>query len=278
MLICQLTNSTLEQMMGYLIRTKNGKLIVIDGGSHGQSKLLSDAIFAWGGQVDYWFLTHEHSDHYASLMELVKNGAPIAIDGIYRSLCRGEAERTLPEAEKKEHLTWLQFERECGIPLYDFKLGQEFWIDGIKIEVLGIDNPEITVNQLNNQSVVLRISEGDFSMLFLGDLGVEGGEKLLKTAGDKLKSTAVQMAHHGQKGVSLDLYDQIGAKYAFWPTPKWLWENNSKYLGGGEPGKGSFETPQNIEKMNRLGAVNITSFDYNTVFDTSSMKITTDAD
>ena len=38
MLICQLTNCTPVQIMGYVIKTKNGKLIVIDGGGYGAGR------------------------------------------------------------------------------------------------------------------------------------------------------------------------------------------------------------------------------------------------
>ena len=35
----------------------------------------------------------------------------------------------------------------------------------------------------------------------------------------------VQMAHHGQAGVSEDVYKVINPKYCMWPTTEWLWEN-----------------------------------------------------
>ena len=271
MLICQLTNCTPVQMMGYVIKTKNGKLIVIDGGGYGQGAPLEKVIKDWGGKVDMWFITHNHSDHYASVMELVRGGADIEIAGFWRNNCTGAAKDALPENEKKELDEWLEFESECNIPMHQMHLGEKFCIDGVGIEVIGVDNPEITVNNPNNQSVVLRLSEGEFSMIFLGDLGVEGGEKLTETAGGKIRATAVQMAHHGQCGVDFDVYEKIGANFAFWPTPKWLWDN-TPYLGG-EPGKGSFKTPETIKWAEKLGMTNITSFDNNTVFDTEKQKI-----
>jgi beta-lactamase superfamily II metal-dependent hydrolase len=75
--------------------------------------------------------------------------------------------------------------------------------------------------------MVLRLATGGASILFLGDLGVEGGDRLLKSelgGGNRLQSEYVQMAHHGQNGVGRNVYEAVHAKYAFWPTPKWLWE------------------------------------------------------
>jgi hypothetical protein len=65
--------------------------------------------------------------------------------------------------------------------------------------------------------------------LFLGDLGVEGGQKLLKRYPTELKSDIVQMAHHGQGGVSKNVYQAIAPRICLWPTPKWLWNNQPEH-------------------------------------------------
>lgn len=272
MLICQLTNCTPVQMMGYVIKTKNGRVIVIDGGGRGQSAPLERAIKKFGGKVDMWFLTHDHNDHYGSLIDILEGGSDIRISGLWRNNCKECVIKNMSPEEKREVLIWTEFEKTVPhIPMHEMTLGETFDVDGVKIEVLGVDNPDITVNNSNNQSVVLKLTEGDFSILFLGDLGVEGGEKLTKTSGDKLKSTAVQAAHHGQAGVSLDLYDKIGAKYVFWPTPKWLWDN-TPYLGG-EPGEGKFKTPETIAHLTKPGVTHITSFYADTYFDTKKEAV-----
>ncbi len=271
MLICQLTNCTHVQMMGYVIKTKNGRVIVIDGGGYEQSEPLEKKILEWGGVVDMWFITHNHSDHFGSIMDILKKKSDIKIKGFWRNNCSENVLKYMSGVEYKEAVEWIEFEKEINVPLHEMSVGETFDVDGVKIEVLGVDNPDITVNNSNNQSVVLKFTENAFSMIFLADLGIEGGEKLLKTAADKVQSTAVQMAHHGQAGVAFDVYDKINAKYAFWPTPKWLWDN-TKYLGG-EPGTGKFKTPETIEHMNKLGVKHITSFDSDTIFDTEKEEI-----
>lgn len=269
MLIYQLTNCTAYQMMGYVIKTDNGKIIAIDGGGFEQSSELYKVLEIVGKEVDMWFLTHTHNDHYGAIVELFREHNDVKVCGIWRNPC--ETARIidlLPPGEKRQLDEWSKCEKELNIPLHKMRVGQEFSVDNVHIEVLAINNPEILVNNHNNQSVVLRLTEGDFSILFLGDLGVEGGEKLIKQAGDALKSTAVQMAHHGQGGVDRAVYELVGARYAFWPTPKWLWDN-TPYLGG-EPGMGHFETPVTAKWMKELGAINVTSFDSTIVFDTKT--------
>lgn len=271
MLIYQLTNCTAYQMMGYVIKTDGGKVIVIDGGGFEQSSELYKVLELVGKNVDMWFLTHTHNDHYGAVVELMKEHNDICAGGLWRSVSTSaQVIEQMTENEKRQLNEWLECEKELNIPLHKLSLNQEFDVDNVHIEVLGIDNPDIFVNNSNNQSVVLKFTEGDFSILFLADLGIEGGEKLVKSAGEKVKSTAVQMAHHGQGGVDKAVYEFIGARYAFWPTPKWLWDN-TPYLGG-EPGKGHFATPETIKWMEDLGTINVTSFDSTIVFDTKNKK------
>ena len=78
------------------------------------------------------------------------------------------------------------------------------------------------------------------------------------------------MAHHGQNGVEEEFYQAIRPEWAFWPTPKWLWDN-TPYLGG-EAGTGPFKTPEVIEWMKKLGTKNITCFDHTVMFDTQTKK------
>ena len=267
MLIYQLTNCTAYQMMGYVIKTDGGKVIVIDGGGFNQSSELYRVLEMVGKNVDMWILTHIHNDHYGAIAELFRNYDDVKVAGLWRNTATSEEViNSLSEGEARQHYEWNEIEKEFDFPLHRFSLNEEFDIDNVHIEVLEIEKPEILVNNHNNQSVVLKFTEGDFTMLFLGDLGVEGGEKLLKTAGDRVKCTAVQMAHHGQGGVDIAVYKKIGATYAFWPTPKWLWDN-TPYLGG-EPGIGPFVTPVTIKWMEELDTINVTSFESTIVFDT----------
>ena len=104
-------------------------------------------------------------------------------------------------------------------------------IDNIEIEILGIKNPEITENSGNEQSMVIKFDTGKTTLLILGDTGIQSSEKLLNTQKDKLKSDIVQMAHHGQAGATKELYEEVKPTTCLWPTPEWLWNNDS---GNGE--------------------------------------------
>lgn len=269
MLIYQLTNITPRQMMGYVIETDGGKIIVIDGGWEEQTEELCRILDIVGKDVDAWFLTHEHIDHFGAIKGIIKNRKDIKIKKFYTNTCSEAVVNAFNEDQLAEHREWMEFADGIGLERGRLEMDQILNVDNITIEVLGIDNPDILVNNSNNQSVVLKFTEGDFTMLFLGDLGVEGGAKLLRNAGERVKCRAVQMAHHGQYGVDREVYEKVDAKYAFWPTPRWLWDN-TEYLGKGEKGSGPFDTPKTIKWMEKLGAINVTSFERTIVFDTKN--------
>ena len=111
------------------------------------------------------------------------------------------------------------------------------------------ENPEITANPINNSSIAFRLWDATKSVLFTGDLGPEGGEKLLNSDQARhLPADYVQMAHHGQKGVSEAFYAAVNPSFCLWPTPKWLWDNDN----GGGPGSGPWKTLEVRAWMDKL--------------------------
>ncbi len=229
----QLPNQTRTQMMSYVIRSDGGKVIVIDGGNAGDAAYLADFLKGQGGTVDAWFITHAHDDHFDALGEILKNPGALKIGAIYSSLpTQAWIDQHGVASEKASFARFQEALAQGKRTVTELSLGQEMEIDGIRIEVLGVKNPEITVNPVNNSSLVLRISDKSKSVLFLADLGVQGGEKLLQSPlADRLPSDYVQMAHHGQNGVNEAFYRRVNPSYCLWPTPDWLWENDK---GGGK--------------------------------------------
>ena len=87
-----------------------------------------------------------------------------------------------------------------------------------------------------------------FTCLLYNCIQKKASEKLLKTQKEKLKSDIVQMAHHGQNGATKELYEQINPTICMWPTPEWLWNNDSGEGKGSGPWK-TLETRQWIEEL-----------------------------
>lgn len=244
--LIQFAPQSSTQMMGYLIKTNNGKIILIDGGTVLDANHLEETIQNNGGKVDYWFLTHAHHDHVGAFTEIVSK-TNIQIENVYVSI------NELAWYEKNEPAR-LEFTKtfldtlnlgKIKDKVKEPKINEKIEIDNIEIEILGIKNPEITENSGNEQSMVFTINTGKTKLLVLGDTGEKSSEKLLKTQKEKLKSDIVQMAHHGQQGATKELYKVVNPKICLWPTPEWLWNND---IGEGI-NSGPWKTFETIEWM-----------------------------
>ena len=246
----QLPNQTHTQMMSYVLRSRSGKLIVIDGGNAGDGKYLAEFLAGLGNVVDAWFISHPHSDHFGALVEILKQPGSLEIKNLYASMpTKAWIDEFTSDSEKASFDRYVEGLAKAERSPEDLLLGRKMEIDGIQIEVLGVKNPEITVNPINNSSVVLRVWDSTKSILFLADLGAEGGDKLLASPlADRIPCDYVQMAHHGQTGVNEAFYRKVGPTYCLWPTPLWLWNNDK----GGGKGTGPWRTLEVRGWMDKL--------------------------
>lgn len=211
----------------YVIRTVNGKVIVMDGGYEAEKDYLRGFIDALGGKVDAWIISHPHDDHIMALVALLDNPKGLKIEKIYHSrfstdaLIDGESESTAQITRK----FYSQLDKATDIVVEDCHPGDEFEIDGVNFKILSEQNPEFAQrNPYNNSSMVVKMWDREKSFIFLGDLGVEGGQKLLDSqyAGD-LECDYLQMAHHGQAGCDKKFYETVKFRACLWPSPTWVY-------------------------------------------------------
>ena len=247
-------------MQSYVIKTANGKLIVIDGGIDGEGKdrapYMPAALRSILGleegeyfEVEAWFLSHAHKDHMYELSKMMRDytaDSNYKINNIYFDFpefgseeypaANGDMEISQIRENMNKYGQVIGAEVKDGSTYYDdlngafinresVAKGLSLEIDGVKIDVLQTWDPADGTSNMNDTSLVLRAWIGEQSVLFLNDLGSIGGRRLLTTYGDGLKSDIVQMAHHGQAGVNKDVYYAIDAEVHLWPTPIWVWNN-----------------------------------------------------
>ena len=224
----QLDAQTHPQMNSYVLQTPNNSIIVIDGGRKEDAAYLKGFLAALGNHVDMWIISHPHLDHICALTEILKTPGGLSIDKIWGALPTAEWISTYEMKHAKDIVEFQEAMLQANKSFHQVQLGEKFEIDNVKMEVLGVTNPEITHNAMNNSSLVFKMNLPQTSLLFLGDLGHEGGEKLLGGEyASKLPSDYVQMAHHGQGGVSEAVYQAINPRVCLWPTPDWLWDNDT---------------------------------------------------
>ncbi len=235
----------------YVFLMNNGKVVVMDGGMPEETMYLRGFLAALGNEVEAWFLSHPHKDHFGALNEILKNPGDISIEKIYHS--------EFPQAyyEKYDtnytpHIAEVYANlRESGIDVINItKPGKIIQIDKTKFKILSVTNEDITTNIVNNNSMVIKVWDQKKSILFLGDLAKEGGDILLNGPyREDLNCDYLQMAHHGQRGVRMDFYRSIEFEACLWSTPLWLWNNDQ----GEGFNTAHFETVETRNLMSELG-------------------------
>lgn len=247
----QLPEQTHSQMNGYILRTGRGRIVVIDGGTTGDAPYLRGFLGALGNHVDWWFISHMHSDHTEAPAAILKDPRGIRVEKLFGSL---PSERWLRTHSLEGDIPPLDdFVQACsvaGTTVTDVLPGSVMELDGVRFEILAGRNEELTMNALNNQSLVMRVTDSRKSVLFTGDLGEEAGDKLLSSVKpSQLQADYIQMTHHGQNGANEKFYRTVSPKACLWPTPKWLWDNDN----GGGKGSGPWTTLETRAWMERLG-------------------------
>lgn len=238
----QVSPDTSSLMNCYVIKTATDKLIVIDGGGVATRDKTSGYLYEYlkklSGknvpEVEAWILSHMHDDHVTEFC-LIGNDEkkPINVNNVYFNF----PEYGFFEVVESGRFAYLykdvesaynnligegEFEK-CGGKTA--REGDVIEIDGVKIEILLTYSETLLPNIINDTSMIFRVAVGDQTILFLGDAHISQGNFLLAKYGDDLKSDMVQMSHHGQGGVSKEVYSAIAPTLCLWPSADWVFDD-----------------------------------------------------
>ena len=155
--------------------------VLIDGGRYGAAlAYLQDQGIS---SLDLVVATHPDADHIGGLDDVISSlGVEEVWDG-------GTVNDTLAyDAYKSSILT-------KGLSMSPVRRGEvQAFANGARLEVLSPS--AISNSDLNNSSLVLRLTYGDFSYLFMGDAETEVESALLMN-GTVLDSDVLKVGHHG---------------------------------------------------------------------------------
>ncbi len=228
----QLTETS-KYMMSFVIVTKNDNVIIIDGGRPADIPLLKQ--YVNGRHISAWILTHPHDDHISGFVdEIEKNGGvDFDIEKIYYNFPPYDElinNHNVPDyeyfsTELNEMLPAFnkilpKISQKCHI----VQQGDKIIIDEIDIDFIYTYHPGLNSNVINDSSLVFKLCTPDTSVLFLGDIGPEGGDMLFRESRHLLKSDMVQMAHHGHMNCGMEVYAEIAPKVCLWCCPERLYE------------------------------------------------------
>ena len=245
-----LPSVTLVQCMGFVLAGK-GDVIGVDSCTQNEAGELEELVLGLGGRVHCWFLTHGHFDHIEGVIELLRRGK-VQIDCVcYRFPPLDYIERVEKAENRVARVADLEAElKKHGIKVIRPQKGE--WISVGHFKVLPLSDGSPVAETLNPSSVVYRVETSGQSVLFLGDMDWRAQDKILKEFPEEIKCPVVQMAHHGQQGVTEEFYQAVQPKVALWCTPEWLWNND---IGAGF-NTGPFKTLETRSWMEKLGTIN----------------------
>lgn len=238
------------QCMGFVLSGK-GDVIVVDGGTSAETDELETLLLSLGGRVTCWFLTHGHFDHIEGLIGVLERGR-VKVDKIcYQFPPLDYIERVERQENRVPRVTDLENAiGKSGTPVIRPLKG--VWISAGHFRALPLSDGSAVGESLNPSSVVYRVETSGESVLFLGDMDWRAEDKILSEFPEQLRCRIVQMAHHGQQGVTEKFYKQISPEICLWPTPEWLWNND---IGGGFD-TGPYKTLETRAWMEKLHTKN----------------------
>ena len=178
-----------------LIVTPDGQQVLIDGGPSPAALLsaVGRAMPFWDREIELVMLSHPDQDHLLGLVPLLERYR-------VRQVIDSAVEDGNPVAAR-----WRQLLAEKRVPVHRATSGMSVDLgSGIRLEVLspGPDRDVVTGDN-NDASTVARLTYGETSFLFTGDLGREGERRLLNSDA-ALRSTVLKVSHHGTKEATTD--------------------------------------------------------------------------
>ena len=180
------------------ITTPGGQQILVDGGPDPVElvQYLGESMPFMDRTIELMVLTHPHSDH---------------VDGLIEVLRRYTVERILErelDYDSSSHRAWRRAVAAEGADVIQAEAGQLIaFDDGVIIQVVGPPGQLLrgTSSDVDNASVVLRLTYGSVSFLLTGDMFREA-ENVLVSRGAQVDSDVLKVGHHGSRTSSSESF------------------------------------------------------------------------
>ena len=189
-----------------LIRLPGGENILIDAGTSSTEDELVGELRSLGAEtLDLVVATHPHADHIGGMAAVID-----AFD-VRQVVMPRISESDTPTTKTYENL--LQSIADKGLTITPAEPGDELLSSGGAVLTVLAPNGE-DYGDLNNYSVVLRLTYGEDSFLFTGD-AEEASEEEMLSLDWPLTATVLKCGHHGsESSTSPAFLDGVSPQYA----------------------------------------------------------------
>jgi beta-lactamase superfamily II metal-dependent hydrolase len=179
------------------LSTPDGWDILIDGGPQGAGAELVSFLEDQGvADIEVLILSHPHADHVGGLVAVLEN---LDVDLVLTNC------QAYPTAIYQTFVNLLYSE---AIPSICVREGDTFtWGSYVAAAAVNPPDPLMsgTGSDVNNNSIVLRISYGSVDFLFTGDIESDA-EAAILLSGSTLEAEILKVAHHGSDSSSTDAF------------------------------------------------------------------------
>lgn len=165
----------------------DGQSMLIDAGENGHEIDVLNYLRTHGiEKLDYIIASHQHSDHIGGLPEVLDE---IGTDNIIMPRLTKEQTPT-----NSTYTAFLKSVQNSGAKVIASKVGATYTLGSASFEILGpvTDDAE----DINNMSVVVKMTYGENTFLFTGDAEKEEEREIIATGAD-LDCDVLKVGHHG---------------------------------------------------------------------------------
>jgi beta-lactamase superfamily II metal-dependent hydrolase len=190
-----------------LICLPTGENILIDAGlSEGADKLTAYLSQLGVQKIDYLIATHPHADHIGGMAKVISK---FEVGKVYVPKV---ADSQVPTTRVYENM--LDAVKKKGLRLTQGKAGMMVLEqDNTRLEFLA--PVEEKYDDLNNYSIVAKLTFGQRTFLFTGDAEKESEQQMLKKYSDNLRCDVLKVGHHGSSSsTSANFLKAVSPKYA----------------------------------------------------------------
>jgi competence protein ComEC len=172
-------------------------------------------------QIDHFFVSHPHRDHYEGLAVILDAG--ISIKNLYYKIPAEDIKDCC--YSKHDFLKFINYAKDRGSKLVQPETGFKLSLPhGSTLEILhaqegNLPNAKLDVNDL---SLIMKWHINDSTVLFPGDLNKKLGKVLSKDT--RMRADILKMPHHGAASLAPNkFFEAVKPAYVLVPGPAATW-------------------------------------------------------